>query len=217
VQVAHAEVARGTPSSPERRRHRAPLGAHPRSRHIQVRDRTCVAPGCRRPAHHCDADHTPARRSHAYTEGGDTTEVNVGPLCPRHHALKHCGGWWQLRRPAPATPLAQPTRRATHDPRRADHARHCPRPSPAHRLLGPLLPNPATSMVLTYPAWSAPPRSSAETVPSRRHSLWKRPPSEDPEDPAPSEAACHRVVQPTLARSTPAARSGSLSGVRAVG
>jgi hypothetical protein len=87
----------------DRRRLITALGAHPTSRHargpllrdIQVRDRTCIAPGCRRQARRCDADHT-----HAYTEGGATTAANVGPLCPRHHALKHRGGW-QLRQPRP--------------------------------------------------------------------------------------------------------------------
>ncbi len=86
-------------------RHRllAALNAHPDTRlvrgalarHVHIRDRGCVAPGCRRPAAACDLDHTIA-----YAAGGTTTTGNVGPLCARHHALKHQGGW-QLEQPTP--------------------------------------------------------------------------------------------------------------------
>jgi hypothetical protein len=65
------------------------------ARHIEVRDRTCCHPGCRRPAQRCHKDHT---RDHA--RGGTTTGQNIGPLCVLHHSFK-TKGWWQLAQPAP--------------------------------------------------------------------------------------------------------------------
>ena len=64
------------------------LDAHPDARfpgaglrrHIQMRDRTCIAPGCRRPARTVEQDHT---REHAH--GGPTVRANLDPLCRRHH------------------------------------------------------------------------------------------------------------------------------------
>ncbi|MGH3814071.1 MAG: HNH endonuclease signature motif containing protein [Pseudonocardiaceae bacterium] len=64
-------------------------------RHVQIRDRTCVYPGCRCSARHADLDHTPDHGC-----GGVTTEANFGPLCRHDHRLKHEGGW-RLRQPAP--------------------------------------------------------------------------------------------------------------------
>jgi HNH endonuclease len=57
-------------------------------RWISVRDRTCVFPGCRVPAHRADADHT---TEHA--RGGSTTDDNLGPGCRHDHRLRHDGGW----------------------------------------------------------------------------------------------------------------------------
>lgn len=79
------------------------LDEHPRSRfphlglrrHVRLRDRTCVAPGCRRPARKADQDHT---RDHAH--GGITVRANLAPLCERHHLMKHEGGW-NLAQPEP--------------------------------------------------------------------------------------------------------------------
>ncbi len=62
-------------------------------RHVQIRDRTCVYPGCRCSARHADLDHT---LDHGH--GGATTEANSGPLCRHDHRLKHDGGW-RLRQP----------------------------------------------------------------------------------------------------------------------
>jgi hypothetical protein len=75
-------------------------------RHVQIRDRTCVHPGCRCPARHADLDHT---RDH--TQGGTTTETNTGPLCGHDHQLKHEAGW-RLTQPRPGhfvwtSPLGQ--------------------------------------------------------------------------------------------------------------
>jgi hypothetical protein len=70
--------------------------AHPAlARHIEVRDRTCCHPGCRRPAQRCQKDHT---RDHA--GGGTTTGENIGPLCMLHHSFK-TKGWLRLSQPAP--------------------------------------------------------------------------------------------------------------------
>ncbi|MGH3810325.1 MAG: HNH endonuclease signature motif containing protein, partial [Pseudonocardiaceae bacterium] len=57
-------------------------------RHVQIRDRTCVYPGCRCSARHADLDHT---LDHG--RGGMTTEANSGPVCRHDHRLKHEGGW----------------------------------------------------------------------------------------------------------------------------
>ncbi len=55
---------------------------------IQIRNATCTAPGCRRPAVACDLDHTvPHHR------GGLTCECNIGPACRRHHRTKQAPHW----------------------------------------------------------------------------------------------------------------------------
>ncbi len=64
-------------------------------RHVQIRDRSCVHPGCRTSAHSADLDHT---RDH--TLGGTTTEANSGPLCRHDHQLKTVGRW-RLHQPLP--------------------------------------------------------------------------------------------------------------------
>jgi hypothetical protein len=60
-----------------------------RLRHlVMVRNPTCTAPGCRRPAQACDLDHTIP-----YEQGGRTCECDLGPLCRRHHRAKQAAGW----------------------------------------------------------------------------------------------------------------------------
>jgi hypothetical protein len=54
---------------------------------IRARDRTCVAPGCRRPARRCDIDHTLA-----WVKGGETVHCNLGLFCRLHHLFKHATG-----------------------------------------------------------------------------------------------------------------------------
>lgn len=82
------------------------------TRFVQARDRTCVFPGCRRPAARTDLDHRePWPR-------GRTRADNLQCLCRRHHRAKHAvftvqldtdgrttlwitrGGWVFRRRPA---------------------------------------------------------------------------------------------------------------------
>jgi len=103
-------------------------------RHVQIRDRVCVHPGCRCPARHADLDRTV---DHAH--GGPTTEANSGPLCRHDHRLKHAGHW-RLSQPDPGhfiwtTPLGRVyhTRRQpiTTDlpgplPRPEQHSGHAP-------------------------------------------------------------------------------------------
>lgn len=64
---------------------------------IQIRQGTCTAPGCRRPATSCDFEHTIP-----YHHGGRSCECNAGPCCRRHHRAKQAAGW-QLSQPNPGT------------------------------------------------------------------------------------------------------------------
>jgi hypothetical protein len=61
----------------------------PTLRHlIKIRNPTCTAPGCRRPAQRCDLDHTTP-----YQVGGRTCECNLGPVCRSHHKCKQLPRW----------------------------------------------------------------------------------------------------------------------------
>jgi uncharacterized protein DUF222 len=51
---------------------------------VRARDRTCRAPGCRKPAIRCDHDH---RRDHHH--GGPSHRGNICTECRHHHRLKH--------------------------------------------------------------------------------------------------------------------------------
>jgi hypothetical protein len=64
---------------------------------VNIRQRTCAFPGCRRPAERCDLDHTTP-----YEQGGRTCPCNLSPLCRRHHRAKQAPGW-QLHQPQPGT------------------------------------------------------------------------------------------------------------------
>lgn len=55
---------------------------------IAVRDRTCLFPGCRRPAHNCQVDH-----EEEWDRGGETSCDNCGLLCQRHHNYKTQKAW----------------------------------------------------------------------------------------------------------------------------
>jgi len=55
--------------------------------YVKARDRTCVAPGCRKTARMCDIDHTVA-----WADGGQTEPCNLGLLCRLHHLWKHSTG-----------------------------------------------------------------------------------------------------------------------------
>ncbi|HET9899022.1 MAG TPA: DUF222 domain-containing protein [Streptosporangiaceae bacterium] len=62
---------------------------------IKIRQRTCAAPGCRRPAEACDLEHTVP-----YDQGGLTCECGVAPVCRQHHRCKQAPGW-HLTQPEP--------------------------------------------------------------------------------------------------------------------
>ena len=55
---------------------------------LQVRDKTCRAPGCARAATRCDIDHT-----HRWHDGGATDYNNLAHLCRKHHTLKENSDW----------------------------------------------------------------------------------------------------------------------------
>lgn len=95
-------------------------------RHVEVRDRTCCFPGCRRPARRSDKDHT---RDHA--RRGPTTRANLAPLCDRHHRDKTERGW-TLAQPEPGrfrwtSPLGR-SYRTRGEPIRPPSVPPCPRP-----------------------------------------------------------------------------------------
>ena len=50
---------------------------------VGARNRTCVYPGCNRPAEQCQLDHRIP-----YEEGGETAVGNLFPLCQHHHNMK---------------------------------------------------------------------------------------------------------------------------------
>ncbi len=55
---------------------------------VRARDKHCRFPGCRRPAVHCDVDHTVA-----FKIGGRTVYINLGCICRFHHQVKQMPGW----------------------------------------------------------------------------------------------------------------------------
>lgn len=58
------------------------------ARFLAARDERCRAPGCTRPAHRCDNDHTIAA-----SDGGRTSAANLASFCRRHHICKHHTTW----------------------------------------------------------------------------------------------------------------------------
>ena len=101
---------------------------------IQVRQVTCSAPGCRRPATSCDFEH-----AIPYHAGGRTCECNGGPCCRRHHRAKQAPGW-QLAQPRPGTFLwttphgrSSPATSSTRSPTTPVHERGAGMESPQCR------------------------------------------------------------------------------------
>ena len=97
----HEQQLRDIDANPDRR-----FPTETLRRHIQQRDRSCVGPGCRRPASKSEFDHT-----REYQHYGPTTSTNGGPVCNHDHNLKTQGGW-TLHQPKPGqfiwrTPLGQ--------------------------------------------------------------------------------------------------------------
>jgi hypothetical protein len=59
--------------------------------HVELRDGTCVFPWCHRPARGCDKDHVVPFDSDG--PPGQTSTINLAPLCRLHHRVKTHGGW----------------------------------------------------------------------------------------------------------------------------
>jgi hypothetical protein len=53
----------------------------------------CQFPSCRQPAYRCDLDHRDSFNHQHPDQGGKTTPENTGPLCRRHHLMKHHTDW----------------------------------------------------------------------------------------------------------------------------
>ena len=100
-------------------------------RWIRVRDRHCVAPWCRRPAHKADLDHTLA-----HARGGPTSSWNLGAWCTHDHRAKHHADW-TVRQPRPGRFVIR-TRAGityTRHPKRITDPLPAPRPAAAPRPL----------------------------------------------------------------------------------
>ncbi|MHC1560012.1 HNH endonuclease signature motif containing protein [Actinomycetospora sp. C-140] len=109
-----------------RRRPRAEV-----ARWLRVRDRHCVAPCCRQPAHKAELDHTLDRAL-----GGPTASWNLGVWDEHHHRAKHRAGW-QVRQPQPGH-FAIRTRAGVHHttrPKRIIEPLPAPRPAARPRPL----------------------------------------------------------------------------------
>lgn len=135
--------------------------------HVQVRDRSCIGPGCTRPARRSDLDHT---IDHGH--GGPTVPANIGPACRRHHTDKDRG--WRLTQPEPGrfcwtSPLGN-TYRTRGEPIRLDLPDPDPQPreDPGEQTAAevdrrlrnydpPLLQPPATNPPLPPPPEPEPP------------------------------------------------------------
>jgi hypothetical protein len=73
-------------------------------RFVQLRDRRCRFPGCRRPGRRCDQHHL------TRWPEGDTSAENLCCLCRHHHRLVHQAPGWQLHAvPAGGLQFTTPT------------------------------------------------------------------------------------------------------------
>ncbi|MDD7921101.1 HNH endonuclease signature motif containing protein [Actinomycetospora callitridis] len=100
-------------------------------RWIRVRDRHCVAPWCRRPAHNADLDHTLA-----HARGGPTSSWNLGAWCTHDHRAKHHAPW-TVRQPSPGQFVIRTRAGITYTshPKRVTEPLPAPRPAAAPRPL----------------------------------------------------------------------------------
>jgi hypothetical protein len=81
--TVHDDDGNAVATGSTRRRPPAQMAAR-----VRAHTTRCVAPGCGRAACHCELDHR-----ERWTDGGDTTDSNLHPLCKRHHRCKDEGGW----------------------------------------------------------------------------------------------------------------------------
>jgi hypothetical protein len=71
---------------------------------VRCRDLTCRWPGCDKPAHECDLDHTIP-----YGDGGPTHASNIKCYCRIHHLVKTFWGWHDKQLPDGTLILTSPT------------------------------------------------------------------------------------------------------------
>jgi hypothetical protein len=71
---------------------------------VRCRDLTCRWPGCDRPAHDCDLDHTLP-----YSQGGPTHAANLKCYCRTHHLVKTFYGWRERQLADATLILTSPT------------------------------------------------------------------------------------------------------------
>jgi hypothetical protein len=71
---------------------------------VRCRDLTCRWPGCDRPAHDCDLDHTIP-----YSDGGPTHAANLKSYCRTHHLVKTFYDWGERQLPDGTLILTSPT------------------------------------------------------------------------------------------------------------
>ncbi|WP_240519565.1 HNH endonuclease signature motif containing protein [Amycolatopsis antarctica] len=90
---------------------------------VKVRDRECRMPGCHRPTHLSDIDHTTD-----WAHGGTTAADNLTSLCRRHHQLKNTPGWHLHQDTTGTLHITTPTRQ-----HHTSHPKplHPPTPTPA--------------------------------------------------------------------------------------
>ena len=136
-----------TPAQARRRRPGAEV-----DRWVRVRDRQCVAPGCRRPAYASDLDHT---LDHAL--GGPSLSWNCGVWCRHHHRTKHEGGW-RVTQPSPGRFHITTRAGAHHSSNHPASSNRSPHPTPATSP-GPCPPGKP----------STPPTTTRTTTPTTSH------------------------------------------------
>ena len=131
-----------TPTGPPNTDPAARLPGAALRRWIHIRDRRCVFPGCRAPAHRADVDH-----SIEFARGGATTDAGLAPACRHDHMLRHEGGW-TVKHTAPGqltwtSPLGRRYRRRPPpglldlpEPRPGAIDERDPEPDPEHPLPG---------------------------------------------------------------------------------
>lgn len=109
-------------------------------RHVTVRDQTCRAPHCPRPASQCDLDHI-----RPYNDGGPTSAANLHATCRHDHQAKTHGGWSITPHPDGSTTWSS-ARGITH---------HVPAPEP-----------PPATIIQSQPGTGPEPESDLEQDPS---------------------------------------------------
>jgi hypothetical protein len=110
---------------------------------------TCRFPGCQKPAHLCDIDHTIAYPA------GPTQASNLKCLCRKHHLLKTFWGWRDQQSPDGTVQWTSP-----HGQSYTTH--------PGSRLLFPQLCKP-TAAVTAHAGQAPEPTNRGLVMPRRKH------------------------------------------------